>query len=111
MGTNANLFHVGDQDFDEKVLKSSTPVIVDFWAAWCGPCRMIGPFVEQLAKEYEGRLKVGKVNVDEKKGLATQYGVRGIPTLAFFKDGNEIKRMVGAQGKGQIQEVIDEIVK
>ncbi|MEN6391131.1 MAG: thioredoxin [Syntrophomonas sp.] len=102
---------VGTDNWDVEVLKSDIPVMVDFWAPWCGPCKMVGPVVESLAAENEGKIKVAKVNVDENKDLAIKYGVRGIPTLAFFKDGAEVKRIVGAQGKPQLQQHIDEVLK
>mgnify|MGYP001014773316 FL=1 len=102
---------VGTDNWDAEVIKSDIPVMVDFWAPWCGPCKMVGPVVESLAAENAGKIKVAKVNVDENKDLAVQYGVRGIPTLAFFKGGTEVKRIVGAQGKPQLQQHIDEVLK
>jgi thioredoxin 1 len=87
--------HVNDEAFEKAVLKSTVPVIVDFWAPWCGPCHMIAPSLEQLASEYAGKVLVAKVNTDEDAQYAMQYGVRGIPTLLFIKDGQEIDRVVG----------------
>jgi thioredoxin 1 len=107
----ANVKAVGTDNFDGEVLKSSLPVMVDFWAPWCGPCKMLGPTVEALAEENNGKLGVAKVNVDENQNLAAQYGVRGIPTLIFFKDGAEVNRVVGAQGKSQLQRLIDDVTK
>ena len=92
---NANLFHVGDQDFESKVLKSSAPVIVDFWAAWCGPCRNIAPVFERLSAEYNGKLKFAKMDIDEHGLTPSRLGVQAIPTLLMFKDGNVIGRLVG----------------
>ena len=91
-----------NDNFDSEVLKSDIPVLVDFWAVWCGPCKAIAPTVEALAEEYAGKLKVGKVDVDENNEIATTYGVRAIPTILFFKGGKEVDKMVGAAPKQQI---------
>ncbi len=96
-----------DANFGEKVEKSSTLTIVDFWAEWCAPCRMLAPIVEQLAEENKGSVIVGKLNVDENPKTATKYGIRGIPTLLFFKDGKVQEQVVGVRSKGEIQGVID----
>ncbi|MBK9320600.1 MAG: thioredoxin [Bacteroidetes bacterium] len=88
-----------DQNFDELVLKSDKPVLVDFWAEWCGPCRMIGPFVEEIAKEYEGKAVVGKLNVDHNPNISMQFGIRNIPALLFFKGGQVVDKQVGAAPK------------
>ena len=90
-------------NFDELVLQADKPVLVDFWATWCMPCRMLGPTIEELAEEAEGRAYVGKVNVDEEGELAVRYGVRSIPTLIFFENGKETHRMVGVQDKEDIE--------
>lgn len=103
----AKVFEVGDVDFDKEVLQSSIPVLVDFWAPWCGPCRTIGPVVEELAKQYEGRLKVVKINVDNHKEAASKYNVRGIPNLIVFKDGVNKEQVVGAVAKQELISVID----
>jgi len=97
-------------NWEEEVTKSELPVLVDFWAPWCGPCKMVGPLVETLAAENAGKINVGKLNVDENKSIAVQYGIRGIPTLAFFKGGSEVKRIVGVQGKEQMQKAINEVI-
>ena len=102
-----NIFHLSDSDFDDKVLKSDTPALVDFWAEWCAPCRMIAPAIEELAIEYEGRIMVGKLNVDENSKTATKYGIRGIPTLLLFKGGKVIQQVVGVKSKAEIQKIID----
>ncbi len=100
-----------DQNFEEEVLKSEPPVLVDFWAPWCGPCRMVGPVVEELAGEYEGKVKVGKLNVDESQETAQKYGIMSIPTLAIFKNGEVFQQMLGAQSKEAIAEVIDKALE
>ena len=96
-----------DASFEQEVLKSDTPVLVDFWAEWCGPCRMIGPSLEDIAKEMDGKLKVVKVNIDENPMAPTRYGVRSIPTLLLFKNGQVVEQIVGAVGKSQLQRMID----
>ena len=101
-----NVLHVTDQNFDAEVLKSSQPVLVDFWAAWCGPCRMIAPTVEALASEYAGKAKVAKVNVDENQSTPAQYNIRGIPTLLLFKDGQVREQLVGAASRDVIENLI-----
>ena len=101
------VLNVGDADFNAEVLQSTEPVLVDFWAEWCGPCRMIGPIVEELADTYAGRVKVAKVNVDHNRETAARYGVRGIPTLLHIKDGQVQATQVGAVGKNQIAQMIE----
>jgi thioredoxin 1 len=95
-----------DSNFDSEVLKSSQPVLVDFWAQWCAPCRAIGPIVDALAGDYAGKLKVGKVNIDENPKVPTNYDVRSIPTLLVFKDGKVIGQIVGAVPRPKIEELI-----
>ncbi|HAA09567.1 MAG: thioredoxin [Syntrophomonadaceae bacterium] len=97
-------------NFEQEVVQAQLPVLVDFWAPWCGPCKVVGPVVDSLAADNEGKLVVGKVNVDENKDLAAKFGIRGIPTLVIFKDGNEVQRMVGAQSKAQLQKAIDQVI-
>jgi thioredoxin 1 len=91
-----------EQNFKSEVLESKVPVLVDFWAEWCGPCRMIAPAIEELSKEFDGKAKIAKVNVDEQPNLAGQYGVRSIPTLLFFRDGKVVEQLVGAAPKGTL---------
>jgi len=97
---------ITDQNFETEVLKSSTPVLIDFWAVWCGPCRAIAPVVEQLASEYEGKVKIGKLDVDENPDTAVKYGVRSIPTLLVFKNGQVVDTIIGAVQKNVIVQKI-----
>ena len=101
---------VTDKTFQDEVLGSQVPVLVDFWAEWCGPCKMIGPALEELATEYEGKLKVAKVNVDENPGLPAQFGVRGIPALFMFKGGEVVSNKVGAAPKAALEGWIKETI-
>lgn len=103
---NGKPMEVNDGNFEKEVLDSSTPVLVDFWAAWCGPCRMVAPELEKLAEEKSDRLKVAKLNVDDNRGIAARYGVSSIPTMILFKDGKEQKRLIGARSKARILEEI-----
>ncbi|HVO73783.1 MAG TPA: thioredoxin [Ignavibacteriaceae bacterium] len=93
---------ITDSNFDQEVIKSDKPVLIDFWAVWCGPCRMVAPIVEELAKEYEGRVKFGKLDVDENQQTTIKYGVRSIPTLLIFKNGKLMDTIIGAIPKNQI---------
>lgn len=96
-----------DSAFDTEVLSAEVPVLVDFWAEWCGPCRMIAPTVDAIANDYAGKVKVGKVNVDENMNTASRYNIRGIPTLLLFKGGKVVAQQVGAAGKGDLQKMIE----
>lgn len=107
----SNPIHISDAEFQEKVLKSSIPVIVDFWAPWCGPCRMVAPILDELAKEYDGKVVIAKVNTDENPQWATKFGVQGIPTMLFVKDGQLFDRMVGAAPKPFIQQRVDKMLE
>jgi thioredoxin 1 len=106
-----DLFHVSDERFGEEVLQSKLPVLVDFWAPWCSPCLMIAPAVEELAKEYSGRMKVGKMNVDENPQTPSTFGIRGIPTLILFKGGKAVNQVVGAVPKTKLKAMIEESIK
>jgi len=104
------IVHVSDATFDAEVLKSDVPVLVDFWAEWCGPCKMIAPVLDEIADEYEGRLKIAKVDVDANPEIPPKFGIRGIPTLIVFKGGNAEATKVGALSKSQLNEFIQEVV-
>ena len=101
---------VNDENFDTEVLKSSKPIVVDFWAEWCGPCKMIAPILDEIAKEYGEKLKICKIDVDSNPEIAPKFGIRGIPTLIMFKDGNAESTKVGAVSKSQLVEFVDEII-
>ena len=102
-----NVTEFTDTNFRDEVLQSATPVLVDFWAPWCGPCRMIAPVVEELAGENAGSVKIGKINIDNSPGAAQNYGVSSIPTLMIFKGGEVVERFVGVQPKRRLQEALD----
>jgi thioredoxin 1 len=99
-----------DQNFEEMVLKSDKPVIVDFWAEWCGPCRMVGPIISELAGEYEGKALIGKVDVDNNPNVATQFRVRNIPTILFFKNGEVVDKQVGAVPKAVLVSKLEQLL-
>jgi thioredoxin 1 len=102
--------HVSDAQFEEQVLKSSLPVIVDFWAPWCGPCKMVAPILDKIAREQAGKLIVAKVNTDEDPEWATRYGVQGIPTMLFIANGKVVHRQVGALPEKVLREVLDQFI-
>ena len=101
---------VTDQSFEQDVLKAEVPVLVDFWAEWCGPCKMLAPTVEKVANEYEGKAKFVKLNIDDNNQVAQQYGIKGIPTLILFKNGSEADRTVGLTTKDNISRMIDRVL-
>ena len=101
------IMHVGDADFDSTVLQSSEPVLVDFWAEWCGPCKMIAPALDELAETYDGKVKIAKVNVDDNRATAMKYHVRSIPMLLLFKNGQVQDTQIGAVGKAQLAQMLD----
>ena len=104
---SADILHVSDADFDQEVLASELPVLVDFWAEWCGPCKMIAPVLEDIAKDYAGKLKVCKVDVDANQATPGKFDIRGIPTLILFKGGNAVETKVGALSKSQLTAFVD----
>lgn len=110
MAEHANITTLTDENFDAEVLDADEPVLVDFWATWCGPCRQIAPIIEDLADEFEGRAKIGKVDVDENPQVAQQFGIRSIPTLLFFKDGEVQEQLVGASGKKPLKQKLEQLV-
>lgn len=109
MSDNNNVLNVTDADFDATVLQSSEPVLVDLWAPWCGPCRMIGPVVEEMANTYAGKVKVAKVNVDENQQVSMRYHVRSIPTVLMFKDGQIVDTLIGAPGN--VRSVLTQMIE
>lgn len=108
MSENVHIFT--DQNFDSDVSQSDIPVLIDFWATWCGPCKAIAPVIEEIAREYNGKVKVGKVDVDQNQDTAMKYGIRSIPTLLIMKDGKVVNQIVGAVPKGNITTMLDEII-
>jgi len=105
-----HVLDVTDASFEQDVLQAPVPVLVDFWAAWCGPCRMIGPIVEELAEEYKDRVRVAKMNVDDNAATPAQYGVRGIPALLFFKNGELVDQIIGAVPKTQVVGSLEKVL-
>ena len=103
------IVNLTQENFDQQVAQSATPVLVDFWAEWCGPCKMIAPLLDELADEYDGKVKIGKVNIDEQQALATKYGIRAIPTLLIIKKGEVAEQMVGAKSKRDLKASLDRI--
>jgi thioredoxin 1 len=106
----ADVMNIGDADFDKEVIKSDQPVLVDFWATWCAPCRAIAPSVEALATQYKGKMKVAKIDIDNNQQVAEQYGIRSIPTLLVFKGGKVVEQLVGAVPKAKIEAAIQKVM-
>lgn len=107
MSDSPNVRHISDAEFESAVLQSAVPVLIDFWAPWCGPCRIVGPIVDELAEQYEGKLSVVKINVDDNPAVAQQFMVSSIPTIMMFKGGQLVDRVLGAMPKAELQKMID----
>jgi thioredoxin 1 len=101
---------ITDANYKELMADTSKPVVIDFWATWCGPCRMVGPVIEELAKEYEGKVVIGKCNVDDNEDLTTEFGIRNIPTILFFKNGEVVDKLIGAQSKEKFVEKFEALL-
>ena len=106
---NQNIVSLTQENFSSEVLQSQSPVLVDFWAEWCGPCKMIAPILDELAEEYDGKVKIGKVNIDEQQGLAAEYGIRAIPTLLVFHQGQVAEQIVGLKSKRDLKASFDRV--
>jgi thioredoxin 1 len=106
----SHIIHLSDDTFQKEVIESDIPVLVDYWAEWCGPCKMIAPILDNLVSEYDGKLKIAKLNIDENPQIPTKFGIRGIPTLMIFKDGNPEATKVGALSKSQLTAFIDSTI-
>ncbi len=105
----SNIVHLTEENFQKEVLESAQPILVDFWAEWCGPCKMLAPLLDELAQEYAGRVRIGKLNIDEHQSLAVQYGIRSIPTLLMFKQGQVEDQIVGLRSKRDLKASFDRI--
>ncbi|HDZ89349.1 MAG: thioredoxin [Deltaproteobacteria bacterium] len=105
-----DLLHVDDANFEQEILKADIPAMVDFWAEWCGPCKVVGPTVEKLAKEYEGKIKIAKMDVDQNRETPAKFGIRNIPTLILFKDGQVAQTIIGAQPKSYLEEELKKLL-
>jgi thioredoxin 1 len=110
MAMPEKITEITNTNFDDTVIKSEKPVLVDFWAEWCTPCRMLSPVVDEIAQNYEGKILVGKINIDEQEALAQKFGVMSIPTLILFKDGKAVQKSVGVVGKDKIKNMIDTVL-
>jgi thioredoxin 1 len=106
----ADLLHVTDENFDAEIMKSEVPAMVDFWAEWCGPCKMVGPVIEELAAQYQGKVKIAKMDVDKNRQTPAKFGIRNIPTLIFFKGGQVAQTIVGAQPKSYIEQELKRLL-
>ncbi len=105
------IVNINEKDFEKEVLKSDIPVLVDFWATWCGPCNMIAPLIEKMAKEYEGKMKVIKIDIDSNSNIASELGIRSIPTLIFFKNGDIVDQVIGVVSEMQLKKIIEKVLE
>lgn len=109
--TDSYVIELTEDNFEQEIMKSDTPALVDFWAPWCGPCRAVGPFVEAISRSYKGKLKVGKLNIDDHEGVARRFGICSIPTITFFKEGQIVAQIIGSANKPKIEAAVRNVIQ